>query len=151
MDRVKFSGIVRTISVNFFTAPEVEKSEIYAFVVANIDATNNSDAFRIVDQGALKRNARAMKERVGIQTFNTEISIDKGQYLAIRFAQGAGKPYTIEGNECYTYCGIMPDCGQCLEFKRCRENGIAMSFEVQLRRSELKVPLIRTWYIFNSF
>lgn len=132
MDQVKDTGVVNTVSINFCTAPEAHKPEISFFVVMHTNTASNPNTFQIVNQYELKTNTEAIQGKKGIRTFNVGgIPVDKGQYLAIRFAPGSGNPYATERNQYYTYFDDRPYRGQCLQFTRCRTSGIAMSFEVQ--------------------
>ena len=129
MDQIRMKGIINTVSIHFCTAPEIDQPEISFFVVESTRILNAPNTFQIVSQHQLKSTI----EKLGTEmTFDVgEISVDRGQYLAVRFAPGSGNPYTTKQNQYYRYFEEDSYNKQRLEFIKCRTRGIAMNFNVQ--------------------
>lgn len=131
-DQVKITGVINTVSIDFAETPSTEGPEICLFIVKKTKTLGRRNIFQIVNRSKLTINTKNIKRETAIQKFNVGgIPVDKGQYLAIRFAQGAGSPHATERDECYIYRDSMPFYNQCLEFTKYSTYGVSMSFAVQ--------------------
>lgn len=131
MDQIRSAGIIHTVSINFCAAPEFDQTDIFFFVVAS---TSNTNTFQIIAQYELRKTTKKIERRTAIQTFYLgEIPVDKGQYLAVRFAPESGRPHTTQRNLHYASFEEKLDT---LEFQKCSTSGIAMYFEVQSQKGK---------------
>ncbi|CAF4396515.1 unnamed protein product [Rotaria socialis] len=142
MDRVRMGGIVNQVFINFSTAPSTDDPDIRLFVIMDPTSASNSNWFRIVHHEHLvtkdpdlniagPTTAPKIKKEKGIQKFDTNIKINEGQYLAIRFSPKDGNPYSTIRNQYYVNYEDLPHANMSLLFTSCSTKGIAMSFNVK--------------------
>ncbi|CAF1331869.1 unnamed protein product [Adineta ricciae] len=147
-DKIKVDGVINKVSINFSTSPTDESAKIWLFVIMAPTIRSNPNSFSIIRNYDLTADDSLIdvrkKLKTEIRTFKTDLRVEKGQYLAIRFSPGSGNPCSTERNQYYVNFDDKPYMGQTLLFTHCPTKGFAMSFNVQtaphtVKRSQFQI------------
>ncbi|CAF1500362.1 unnamed protein product, partial [Didymodactylos carnosus] len=132
LDKITYAGYIKTVSINFYTAPTPNTPpSLYLYIIS---ATASSNMFTVNQQYIIP--PQSVTNQTGIpQTFQIpmyQINVTANQFLAVGFGGGAGSPYRVFNRMEYQLltANLSPYISRTFQWSAAAGNGIAVSFIV---------------------